>query len=176
LYDPTKNIPTGYPDRDRKKKARIKSKKGIAALVLFSLVTFVSAAVYSNTLTGQFGLTAVYPLDLSFDVDPWNSNCFVDQAQTANLQIENLGDVTIIGDTWFLEITVNGPVGLVPADVVMLIDGDPVALLGTTDLSATVPMLSGVPALSSISLPFSWTFQITAIIGVYDISIYAGIP
>jgi len=58
MYNPTARL-----DKVKPKRIRIKRTKLLALMVCFVLVGTASALIYSNTLQGQFHLTATYPQD-----------------------------------------------------------------------------------------------------------------
>jgi len=148
----------------------------LALMVAFMLIGTASALIYSNTVTSQWGLTAVYPLNLSWAVDPGNTNMFLGDVATGTLAIENLGDAAIASDDYYLQIEIVGQAGCVPADMVLIIQGDTITLTGTGTLTATYDVGMVLSAGATVNQVFEFEFLVTAPLGIYDVSIYAGIP
>ena len=154
---------------------RNKKVKLTALFVCVALIGTVSAAIYSNTVTSQWGLTAIYPLDLSWTVDPVNTNMFLGDVATGTLAIENLGDDAIAAGDYYLAIEIVGPVGCVDADMVLVLNGDTVVFTGTGTLTVTYPVISILNGGATVSVVFDFEFLATAPLGMYDVSIYAGV-
>ena len=93
------------------------------------------------------------------------------------MTIENLGETPIAPNTWFLQVNVAGPLGLVGADLMVWFGAYPCAFTGTTNLEKQMTNLAllQIPAGASITFDFTWTFKTTAPVGDYDVSIYAGL-
>ena len=93
------------------------------------------------------------------------------------MTIENLGDTTIALDTWFLQVNVEGPAGLVPADLQVWFGVYPCAFTGTTSLEKQMTniAINAIGAGASLIVVFTWTFKTTAPVGDYAVSIYAGL-
>jgi len=93
------------------------------------------------------------------------------------LTIENLGDADIAPSSWFLQVNVAGPLGLVPADLTVWFGAYPCAFTGTTSLEKQMTNLALIqlPASGSVTFDFTWTFKTTAPVGDYAVSIYAGL-
>jgi len=93
------------------------------------------------------------------------------------LTIENLGDADIAPSSWFLQVNVAGPLGLVPADLTVWFGAYPCAFTGTTSLEKQMTniAINAIGAGASLIVVFTWTFKTTAPVGDYAVSIYAGL-
>ena len=93
------------------------------------------------------------------------------------MTIENLGDANIAQSSWFLQVNVAGPLGLVPADLTVWFGAYPCAFTGTTSLEKQMTniAINAIGAGASLIVVFTWTFKTTAPVGDYAVSIYAGL-
>ena len=161
---------------------RNKSIKLMALFVCIALIGGVSAAVYSNMVQGQFNLISNYSMELAWDAGaPWTGNAFSARPYAADLTVENLDPDTlsVSGVSVWLEIYApNGDCN--PTMFEVVINGDTIVMTLKSGESryfeGSTLLIGGCDYGVQRIVPFVFTFNLNAEIGVYDFTLWCDVP